>query len=412
MIADRPNVAKNKSVGWTLLPVIKLSTGRSARPTSAHCGLLVCLALLPFFMAADDSSSARRQENLRRVGDMTPTERQRLEENYWSFQKLPPDEQARLRKLQADIENDPELKSALKEYETWANTLSPGQRNELRRTTDPRERMNLIEDFRHDSPRGRPDEPPPDQRSTEPRFPNSGLPLPGRTDRVRLIEKLLGRNFPAGDRMASSVPEMAAIVQVLEQQLPTESRTELDMLDPFSRKVRVVRLTMERHPLGPPPLKVFGGPESPTFEKVLSALPDDGQVKQFVQSRPNPEVQRSALFMALIRGLSNDLLRTIEDQPANSETLRRYSESLPPPERQRLDNLGRDERFLELQLRYFKEQIPGIREFQEILTAPLMDKFFRETLLKMQNLGPRGSKGQFGPPDGADRPFNNPRSEK
>ena len=399
MIADRPNVAENKFVERALLPVIRHSTGKSVRPTNARCVLLMCLVLLPLLMAADDSSSAGRAENLRRVGDMTATERQRLEENYRSFQKLPPDEQARLRKLQADIENDLELKAAFKEYEAWANTLSPGQRHELRRTTDPRERMNLIEHFRHEPPRGRPDEPPPDQRSSEPRFPNSGPPLSGRTDRVRLIEKLLGRNFPAGDRMASSVPEMAAIVQVLEQQLPTESRAELDKLDPFSRKVRVVRLTMERHPLGPPPLKVFGGPESSTFEEVLSALPDDGQVKQFVQSRPNPEVQRSALFMALIRGLSNDLLRTIEDQPANSETLRRYSESLPPPERQRLNDLGRDERFLELQLRYFKEQIPGIREFQEILTAPLMDKFFRETLLKMQNLGPRGLKGQFGPPE-------------
>lgn len=412
MIADRPNDAESKFVGRALLPIIRHSTGKSARSTSVRCGLLMCLALLPFLMAADDRSSTRRAENLQRVGDMTATERQRLEENYRSFQKLPPDEQARLRKLQAEIENDLELKAAFKEYEAWANTLSPGQRHELRRTTAPRERMNLIEDFRHEPPRGRPDEPSPDQRSSEPRFPNSGPPLPGRTDRVRLIEKLLGRNFPAGDRMASSVPEMAAIVQVLEQQLPTESRTELDKLDPFSRKVRVVRLTMERHPLGPPPVKVFGGPESPTFEKVLSALPDDGQVKQFVKSRPNLEVQQSALFMALIRGLSNDLLRTIEDQPANSETLRRYSESLAPLDRQRLDNLGRDERFLELQLRYFKEQIPGIREFQEILTAPLMDKFFRESLLKMQNLGPRGPKGQFGPLDGAARPFNNPRPER
>jgi len=211
--------------------------------------------------------------------------------------------------------------------------------------------------------------------------------------------------------MASSVPEMAAIVQVLEQQLPPATRTELDQLDPFSRKVRVVRITMERHPSGPPPVRVFGAPDSPTFEKVLSALPDDGQVKQFVRSRPNPEAQRAALFLALIRGLSHDMQRTIEDQIPNGDALRRFAETLPPQERQRLNELSLDERSLELQQRYLKERVPGIREFQEILTSPVMERFFRETMQRLQSdPGPRGTKGPFGPPE-TDRPINSPRPD-
>ena len=362
--------------------------------------VLVWLALLPCLLAADGSLEKRRSENYQRVGNKTAVERQRLEENLRTFQKLPAEEQARLRQLQAEIEHDPDLKVAFENYQTWANTLSPGQRNELRRTTDPRERQRLIEQFQHEPPRDPPGESPSGR-------PPSVQPLiggPGRGDRGRLLEKLLGRNFPLGDRMGSSVPEMEAIVHVLEQQLSAETRAELDKFDSYSRKVRVVRLTMERHPLGPPPVKVFGTPDSPTFEKVLSALPDDGQVKQTIRSLPNPEAQRAALFMALIRGLSHDMQRTVEDHLPSGDALRRYSETLSSSERQRLNDLKPEERMLELQQRYLKERVPGIQELQEILTAPIMGRFFRETMQHLQNgPGPRGAKGVFPPPD-VDRP--------
>ncbi len=288
--------------------------------------------------------------------------------------------------------------------------MSPGQRQELRRAADPRERLNLIEQFQHEPPRGRPGESPPGRPPLDQPL-NGGPGFSRRGDRGRLLDKLLGVSLPLGERMASSVPEMAAIVQVLEQQLPPATRTELDQLDPFSRKVRVVRITMERHPSGPPPVRVFGAPDSPTFEKVLSALPGDGQVKQFVRSRPNPEAQRAALFLALIRGLSHDMQRTIEDQIPNGDALRRFAETLPPQERQRLNELSLDERSLELQQRYLKERVPGIREFQEILTSPVMERFFRETMQRLQSdPGPRGIKGPFGPPE-TDRPINSPRPD-
>ena len=376
---------------------------------------LRCFTLPPWLLAADDKPLSKRDENLKCISEMTPIERLRLEESYRAFQKLPPDEQSRLRRLQVEIERDPELKAVFKEYEAWANTLSPGQRFELRRTADPRERMNLVEDFRNEPERGRPGErPPPDPRSNDPRPPNGGPPLAVRGDRMRLMEKLLGRDFPFGDRLGSSVLEMTAITQVLEQQLSEKSRTEIDKLDKadfFSRKVRVVRLTLEQHPLGPPHVRIFGGPESSTFDKVMSALSEDSPIKQLLKTRPNPDAQRVALLMALVRGLGNEMQRTIEDHLPNSDAIMRYSETLPPQERQRLNEYNREERFLELQQRYLKEQVPGIRELQDILKAPAMDKFLNETIKRMPNFNPRGAKGQFGPPDGAGRPSNNLRPE-
>ena len=446
MTTDRPNVVENNSVGracfktesptrsvsesvgksrvqspsLTLRVSFEIAPNESRRWTarlttwSSHCvTTLFCLMLLPVLMAADDNSALRREENRKQIAEMTPAERQRLEENYRAFQKLPPEEKRRLRDLQAEIERDPELKVTLKEYEAWANTLSPGQRHELRRMTDPRDRMHFVDDLRNGPERGRPGEPL-DQRGNQARPPNGGPPLAGRGDRMRLIEKLLGHNFLAGDRLGSSVLEMTAITQVLEQQLSEKSRTELDKLeksDSFSRKVRVVRLTLEQHPLGPPHVRIFGGPESSTFDKVMSALSDDSPIKQLLKTRPSPDAQRVGLLLALVRGLGNEMQRTIEDHLPNGDAIMRYSETLPPQERQRLNELNREERFLELQQRYLKEQVPGIRELQDILKAPAMDKFLNETIKRMPNLNPRGVKGQFGSPDGANRPSNNLRPE-
>jgi hypothetical protein len=224
---------------------------------------------------------------------------------------------------------------------------------------------------------------------------------------MRLVEKLLGRNFPMGDRLGSSVVEMNAITQVLEQQLSPESRTPLEKLDSLSRNVRIVRLTMERHTFGPPHARIFGSPESSTFDDVMSALSQDSPIKQLVESRPTLEAKRSVLLMALIRGLGHEMQRTIDDHLPNNDALLRYSETLPPQEQQRLNGLSRDERFLELQLRYLKEQIPGIGEFQEILVMPVMDKFFRETIQRLPNPGQRGAKIPLGPPDASERPANN-----
>lgn len=433
MTADRPNAPETKlsvlirpSAYFASLRSIKVrtaekrSTQRNAESAQVGAQLQVAFVALfvalfsfplpPSLLAADDKPRTRRDENLKRVGEMTPAERQRLEENYRAFQKLPPDEQARLRRLQADIERDPELKAALKEYEAWADALSPGQRFELRRISDPRDRMNFVDEFRNSPERVRSGEPPmPDPRSNEPRPPNGGPPQVGRGDRMRLMENLLGRNFPFGDRLGSSVLEMTAIIQVLEQQLSDDKRRELDKLDKldaFSRKVRIVRLTLEQHPLGPPHIRIFGGPDSSTFDKMVSAVSEDSPIKQILKSRPNPDAQRAALLMALIRGLGHEMQRTIEDHLPNPEAILRYADSLPQTERQRLNQLPREDRFLELQQRYLKEQIPGIRDLQEILTMPVMEKFLRETLQRLPNLNPRGAKGQFGPPDGADRPNN------
>lgn len=388
-------------------PVSPTSLARSSRYRARlvrlgrrlpRIAIAVSLSLLPWLVVANDGPQKQREENQKRLNEMTVTERQRLDENYRRYREMPAAELDRLRDLHQAIESDPELKAAFQKYEAWANSLSPLERHELRNARDLEERRSLIEKYRRGSPRR---EVPPDSErrpgGPQPFGPN----LIGRGERPRLLEKLFGRNVPlGGDRLASFVPEMEAIIHVLDGELPPEAKAELSDVDPFARKVRVVRLTLERHPMGPPAVRIFGPPNSGTFDRVIAELPE-GQIKQFAMNRnPLPLAQRNMLLMALIRGLMTEMQRQIEDHRPGAETLRRYHDKLSESERRRLAGLNREDQQLELQQLYLKEQVPGIAELQRLVSMPEMERYFQDMIGQMrggpilpegdERRGPRG----------------------
>ena len=362
----------------------------------AAVAVTLSLSLLPWLLAANDPTPPQREANRRRLSEMTVAERQRLEENYRLYRELTPVERDRLRKLQREIESDSELKAAFHEYQVWADALSPVDRHELRQAQDPEARRQLIEKFRRRPPPGEMPEHFPSDR------PPNGPPFGQNNVRQRMQEKLFGgMPLPLGDRFGSCVPEMEVILRVLEQELPAETHAELDKLDAYSRKVRVVRLTLERRPLGPPGFRLFG-PGHETVDKVIAALPD-GPIRQLPVNRnlnPNPNPNQpdprgTLLVMVLMRGLMTETQREIEDHRPRPDQLVAFQNKLPDSERNRLNKLNREERQLELMLLSVKQQVPGIGELQQMLSTLDMDRFIQDTNSRFRSGG--------GPPDGDDR---------
>lgn len=399
MSAVRPNHANDRSATnpTHIVPVLASSGRASVVMVGSRAALAVAaisLSLLPWYLAAGVREPAHRTANRQRLNDMTVAERQRLEEAFRQFQALPQSEQERLRELHRNIETDPELHAAFGEYLAWAHSLSPVDRHELRKTLHSDARLQLIDKLRRQPPAA------PDLTPGSDRPPNGFGPIGpnfiGRGERPRLLDKLFGRSVPlGGDRLASFVPEMEAIVRVLETELPANVRAELEPLDPFTRQVRVVRLTLERRPSGPPAMRLFGPPMSGTFEKILAALPD-GQVKQFAGNRNlNPLEQRNAVLLALIRGLMTEMQRKVEDHRPSPETLRRFAETLSESEQRRLEELRGEERQLELQQQYLKAHVPGIAEMQQLVRQPELERFFQDMIGRM--------RGGLNPPDGDER---------
>lgn len=378
-------------------------------PRVAVVAVALSLSLLPWFLAADGPPSEQREANQKRLNEMTEPERRRLDENVRLYREMPVAERDRLRELHQAIENDSELKAAFDDYQAWANSLSPVDRHELRQTLDPEARKRLIERFHRRPP---PSDIPEQFPSARP--PNGPPFSQNNNSRLRMVEKLFGGLIlPFGDRFGSCVPEMELIIRVLEHEFPSETHDELDKLDEYSHKVRVLRLTLERHPLGPPGVRIFGSGSS-TIDKVFAALPD-GPIKQVPVNRnhnPNQFDARSRLLiMVLIRGLITETQRTFEDHRPRLDVLIAFQKKLNEAERTRLDNLNREDRQLELLQLYVKDQVPGIGELQKILGTPEMERFLNQLNNDPRpGLGPpdgedrRDKKGRFPPLDGSRRP--------
>jgi hypothetical protein len=378
----------------------------------AAVAIALSLSLLPWLLAADDPASPERDANRKRVNEMSVAERKRLEENYRLYREMDPVERDRLRKLQREIDSDAELKAAFREYQTWADSLSPVDRHELRQAQDPEARRLLVERFRRRPPPGEMSDPFPSERRPD------GPPFGQNNPRGRFIEKLFGGlAIPFGDRFGSCVPEMEAIIHVLERELPADAQAELNKLDAYSRKVRVLRLTLERRPLGPPGVRIFG-PGSANIEKVLAELPE-GPIRQMPANRgfnPNPNPNQPdprgmMLVMVLMRGLMTETQRTIEDHRPRADLLVGFQAKLSEAEQARLNKMNREERQQELALLYVKEQVPGIAELQQMLGTLEMERFLQEVNSRFRpgaglpdGDDRRDKKGRPGPLDGTRRP--------
>lgn len=382
----------------------------SVRGRLAAVAVVLSLSLLPWLLAADEPAPPQREANRQRLNGMTVSERQRLEENYRLYREMTPIERDRLRKLQREIDSDSELKAAFHEYQAWADSLSPVDRHALRQAQNPEARRQLIETFRRRPPPGEMPEPFPSERRPD------GPPFGQNNNaRLRIMEKLFGGlSLPFGDRFGSCVPEMEVIVRILEHELPSATHPEFDKLDAYSRKVRVVRLTLERRPLGPPGFRFFG-PGSETVEKVFAALPD-GPIRQMPANRnfnpgPNqPDPRATVLVMVLIRGLMTETQRTLEDHRPRPDLLNAFQEKLPESERTRLNKMNREDRQQELTLLYVKDLVPGIGEIQQMLGALDMDRFIQDINSRFRpGAGPLGDDrrdktGRPPPLDGPRRP--------
>ncbi len=380
----------------------------------AAIALTLSLSLLPWLLAADGPIPPQREANRQRLNGMTVAERQRLEENYQRYREMTPAERDRLKKLQHEIESDPKLNAAFRDYQLWAESLSPVDRHELRQAQDPEARRQLVEKFRRRPPPGERPEPFPSERRPDgPPFGQNNNNL-----RQRTIERLFGEfAMPLADRIGTGVPEMEAIIRVLERELPTETRDELIKLDDFSRKVRVLKLCLERRPLAPPSVRIFG-PGSEVIDKVFAALPD-GPVRQFAgnrnlppNSRPNqPDPRGALLVMVTMRGLVTETLRTIEDHRPRLDLQNAQIEKLSESERTRLNAMNPKDREQELVLHFVKDQVPGIAELQQMLGTPDMRRFLEDMVNRIRpGVGPpdgddrRDKKARPGPFDGTHRP--------
>ncbi len=117
----------------------------------SHVGrALAMVAAVVLLTAVDELSDQDLVDRQARIASLDESARQDLARKFERFQALTPEEQDRLRALQAEITADPDsarLMQVLSRYHEWLKTISTAQRAQLAELT-PHDRVEAIEDLR------------------------------------------------------------------------------------------------------------------------------------------------------------------------------------------------------------------------------------------------------------------------
>ncbi|MGQ0637169.1 MAG: hypothetical protein ACT4QC_21380 [Planctomycetaceae bacterium] len=280
---------------------------------------------------ADAPDTERREENRRKIEQMSEAERSRLMRSYGEFRKLPDDEKQRLRKLDLDLKSDDqlgqgELRTVMDTFVTWLSDLSHTEREEVCRQDNPAAREKLV-----------------------------------RT----LLDESTSRDF--GRRRGLSPADLDAALGVLEQKMrdgnprTAEQLGELKDLEGYRRHVKVLELAfpMPRGEGGQrvaqrgrnEPLWRPDAPDMAVIDRMSETLSESPQKRWLIRKSGEERARRLAGLVAA--GLWAELKAAGPSQ----DTLHRFLIELEPSKRDRILNLPRDVSQWE-QIRMYYEQYP------------------------------------------------------
>lgn len=110
------------------------SFGGAKSPRALPLREMLAAVLLGLIAAAPLLAMDWLSEREQQVEQMTPAEKEELNENYEKFLALPPEEQEQLRELHQKLDTDPNgerLRGVMHRYYDWLKTLPAGQRADL-----------------------------------------------------------------------------------------------------------------------------------------------------------------------------------------------------------------------------------------------------------------------------------------
>ncbi len=187
------------------------------------CSMLLALGLAPFLARGDQEVEQQLDHHRQTIARMSPSERERLDRNFKAYQQMSPEKIASINAFHTSLESDSsgDLKVALDLYEEWLTTIEPHQRDQLKETVDPLQRIQLIREIRKG------------QRQRE------------ATAAMRSMPNYRWRGTPL-DRTPTLRPdELARIMEKIESienhKLSDENRSELNRNEGLSRYLILIK---------------------------------------------------------------------------------------------------------------------------------------------------------------------------
>jgi hypothetical protein len=271
-----------------------------------------------------DTSAADRDLRWRQIAEKSESERLRLQRNFREFRGLSVEEQKRLHSLNDQLKKDDRdqggLRGVMTQYHEWLATLTPGQRLDLEKLTDPNVREKRVREFLKEQ-----------QEHAESTGPASS---------------------PRSRRGLSS-DDLAAVLAVMEQalvrqqMLTDEEKTQLQPKVGLARHMFVMEAAYRRP--GIPPMQQFG-----FMPKVVDAMTpkiSNDRQRNNVVSR-GPFEKSWAMFMLIKGGLINEY----ESKKPDDATLELFFVQLPSHKQDEVMRLPHDRQQQKLTQLYLEKK--------------------------------------------------------
>jgi hypothetical protein len=292
------------------------------------------------------------------VAKMPASERQRIQYNWETFRQLSPAAQADLLTLHAELKQQPDAVHALLDtYALWLQTLTPGQRDDLRHAQSTADRLRLVREFR-------------DQQQARRETQLFDLNL----DLQRMKPRM-----PQGPYISQE--DLAAAMDVMFRALPPQRRRELQGRSDTERYIETFR-----H-FG------WGGPQQLTpeqLDEIVAAIDDHDLHQRWEQARP--EQRNFQLMMVLSRGVHARVVSELEPHYPKEEQLREFfAKELDSVQRENLIQMRSEDLTRELLKLYLSK-----RQTEDPQLKPLLEYAARMREFGRPPEPPGGFRGAFG----------------
>lgn len=281
-------------------------------------------AIVVLMMARSEAKRAETpamRQNRQAIEEMSRVERDHLRHNQQQFEKLSRKDVQRVKLIHDAAQNDSQLDKTIAEFHSWLATLSVGEREELLKTTNVEDRLQMIRRLKAKTA-----SPPPKQEfkpaldmATRTQFANIRISLGDYEEMMRAAARWVG--LPSEPANKNSLGQLEYHSTVLAG--------IMDRILPGWRSA-VNRTGTRPRPLFPDELR-----------KILLGKLGDPNMRRAITSRP-ANTQNMMVMTLLARGLFDETRRVAVSLKPTDEELDRVFQNLPEIRRKQIANMPKE----------------------------------------------------------------------
>ena len=294
--------------------------------------LVLTIAALPLLLGAGELGRQEYEVRRKRIAEMTASERKRLQHKTKIFGKLSEKDRQRYVALDRELEKDPKLRRILKANQQWLRTISPWQQDELRKESLPDKRVALVRKIKRQQAEKRQQE---QKRRSRPRWSSRFTRQKGR--------------MPMLDSA-----DLAAVMKVVEENLPTPPETLDDPLTSAQRHLRVLTAAVKQQ-AGPERPGRVQWPENDLSEKMIAAISDERKQNRF-RGMNDPKRRRRMLARVVVMSVFAEW-RDVEQREPTREELEKFFRELDENQRDRITSIAYNRQKLALIRMYHRREL-------------------------------------------------------